>query len=261
MSKKMRVVAIADINVDLFVRTKLDQDRVIEFAAHMEEGVKFPPIGITKDNRLVFGRHRLEALKMLDRTETEAEIIEADDEVEIIKIAWDENAKSSLPPSREDTEHTIEMLLDRKLPKKQIGELLGLPPGLARTYLKNVQARITTKRLQTAATAIAKRDYTAARAAEEFGVDLDRLKDFISGFRRKTSEFADLKHRLIHKAKSHSATLTSLCQKLHIKYEDGELTKPQVDELFTLMLTQAKQVNRFVSDWQKRFESKATVSA
>lgn len=261
MSKKRTIVPIKDLDLSIFVRVKLNPDRVEYLAGLKVDGVELPPIGITPDMKVIYGRHRIGAYEFLDLKEIEAEVIEVEDEAELITIAYKENVGGALPPTQEDTEHTIEMLMDRKIPKKQIGAMLGLPPGLARTYLKNVQARITTKRLQAAATAIAKRDYTVARAAEEYSVDLERLKDFISGTRRKTSEFTDTKRRLISKNRSHSNILTALCKKLHERYEDGEFSRIQIDELFDLMQTQTKQIGRFINDYRSRFQAKADVSS
>lgn len=111
VSKKAVKVAIKDLRINLFVRKELDVDRVLDFALKMESGVEFPPIIITPNMDVIDGRHRIEGADTCGRTEILAVFQDVQDEVELICTAYNANVGGALPPTTNDTEHTVMLLL------------------------------------------------------------------------------------------------------------------------------------------------------
>ena len=67
-------VAVAEINVDQSHRRPLNQSKLQDIAESINEIGLLHPILIDTDKKLIAGWHRLEAHKLLGRTEIEAEI-------------------------------------------------------------------------------------------------------------------------------------------------------------------------------------------
>ncbi|WP_034631182.1 helix-turn-helix domain-containing protein [Desulfotruncus alcoholivorax] len=67
---------ISDIVIDetIYPRADFDPDTVERYREAMTAGAIFPPIVITQDNRLLDGRHRLEAYKLVGAAEVEVTI-------------------------------------------------------------------------------------------------------------------------------------------------------------------------------------------
>jgi len=64
---------IQDIVIDetIYPRTGFDPDIVERYREAMAAGAIFPPLAITTDGRLLDGRHRLEAYKLIGMDEVE----------------------------------------------------------------------------------------------------------------------------------------------------------------------------------------------
>lgn len=117
-------------------------------------------------NVVVEGRHRKEAYELNNVAEIKVKVLEFDDEAEMIAYAYKANTGGSLPPTPQDTEHTIMLLLEHGETMKRIGELLGLPAGMARKYISSVKSKISRQKLMKAAAAITDGGLTVAKAAE-----------------------------------------------------------------------------------------------
>ena len=79
-------------------RRPVEPAKVAELAESIRQIGLLHPISITKENRLVAGAHRLEAVKMLGLTEIETTVVEGDDlHLELAEV--DENLiRSELDP-------------------------------------------------------------------------------------------------------------------------------------------------------------------
>jgi len=261
MSPKTTIVKIADLKLTLFVRAALDQDRALQFADQMEHGKKFPPITITKDLVVVDGRHRLEAHEVLMRTEIEATIVEVTDETDLITKAFQANLGGSLPPTQDDIEHTIMLLLDRNVPIKQIGERLNLPATLAKRYIGEVRSKAARAQMQKAADSITESGLNIPQAAEKFGVDPAKLKEMISGRHRKHKNgVAEIQRGLTSSYKSIGIKNASLLRSLISKYGDGEVSEKQMNDIFDHLNQLQKRSARVIDDWRKRFQAASSES-
>lgn len=254
MKTKIETVALKDLRVNMFVRQALNEDHALYLAELVEHGEKLPPIKITRERVVVDGRHRIEAHTLNNRTEIEAEIVEVGSETELITEAYKANVGGALPPSRQDTEHTVMLLLEHGETKKRIGELLALPPGMARKYVTEVQSRMSRAKLQRAADAVTSGGLTVAKAAEQHSVDLEKLKEFMSGYRRRHKQgVAEMRRKLTWLYRSVSQKNARLLRSLIEKFEDGDVNERQVREIVVHLANLQKNSARAVADWEKRF--------
>ena len=255
--KKVVTVELKALKLNLFVRKALNQDHVLYLAELLENGVDLGPLKITPNNEIVDGRHRFEALQFLNRTDAQAEIIDVRDEADIIAVAYKANVGGSLPPTQEDTEHTIMLLIGQGLNRKRIGEVLGLPAGMARRYVGDVQSKMARAQLQKAKEAVVDGGLSVAKAAETHGVEVDKLKTFMGGGRRKSKAngVSEMQRKLTRTYKSTSSTNAALLRSLLEKLEDGDVSRAQVTAIFEHVENLQKQSSRAVADWRGRFEA------
>jgi ParB-like chromosome segregation protein Spo0J len=260
----MRVIGtklsnLAELSTNLFVRKSLDQDRVLFLAELIESGVKMTePIEVTATNEVVDGRHRKEAYELNSVKEVEVRVLEFSSRAELIAYAYRANAGGSKPPTSADTEHTIMLLLSMKESIKKIGEALGLPPNLARKYVADVKSRMDRAQLQRAAAAVTDGGLTVTKAAEQYEVDPERLKEILSGKRRKSKNgIQDLHRGLTTLYKSVSSRNAATLRGLIEKYQDGDVTEKQVREILDHLKDLQRQSTRSVSDWEARFNAMA----
>ncbi len=256
MRIKTETVALKDLQLNLFVRQALNQDHALFLAELVENGVTLPPIKITRERVVIDGRHRVEAHELNNRTEIMCEVVDVENETDLIAEAYKANIGGSLPPTPQDTEHTIMLLLDRGEAMKRIGELLGLPAGMARKYINSVKSKTSRQKLMKAAAAITDGGLTVAKAAEQYEVEPEKLKEILSGHKRKHKQgVSEIQRGLTKTHKSLSQKNAALIRSLLDKYEDGDVTERQVREIFSHIEQLQKRANRSVSDWKKRFDS------
>ncbi len=256
MRKKTGKVLIKDLVVNLFVRRALDQDHAIYLAELIEGGITLPPIEVTADLAVVDGRHRIEAYELNGIKEIDVIYVDLENETDLIAAGYRANLGGPLPPSREDTEHTIMLLLDRGATKKSIGELLALPAGMARKYIAEVQSKTARAKLLKAAAAVTDGGLTVAKSAEQYGVDLEKLKQTLSGTRRKQKTgIGDLRRIISMRHRSTSTKDSVMVRSLMDKLEDGDVTERQVSEIFDHLEQLLDRSSRRLSDWRKRLNA------
>jgi len=250
-------VLLADLKANLFVRQQLDADHVVYLAQLIEAGVNMrDPIEVTADLSVVDGRQRREAYDLAGVTSVTVRVIEFESEAELISYAYRSNVGGSLPPTPADTEHTVMLLLDRGEPKRRIGELLGLPTSLARKYIAGVEAKRARALLQEAVSAVAEGGLTVAKAAERFGVDLDQLKEKLSGQRPNGREnLAEVQRKLSNRFRSGGQKNAALLRSLLEGFGDGDVTEKQAKDIFRHLERLQLRSIKAVADWRSRFEA------
>jgi len=258
MAKKNQVILVAlkDLKKNLFVRTELNHDHVLMLADLIRGGVKLPPIEITLDNTVIDGRHRIEAYELNKIFDLEATVTEdVTEESDLIVRAFKANTGGSLPPTRQDTEHTIMLLIDRGVPKKQIGDSLGLPAGMARRYIEEVQSRAKRAQLLRAAAAVAEKDVTVSQAADDYKVDIDDLKEVMSGRRRKQRRggVAQARRTLTTTYRSLASKNAALLRGILEKFKDGEVSKKQVEDLLDHLESLQRLAAKTLTERRGRF--------
>ncbi len=248
---------ISDLKLGFYVRQKLDENHALLFAELLEAGKKLPAIKITEDGTVVDGRHRIEAHEILRLPEIEVEVVSITDQAKLIATAYISNTGGSLPPTLEDTEQTIMMLLELGEKRASIARLLRLPASMARKHIGNVQSKMARKKLQTAASAVTEGGLTVGQSAQQHKVDLAKLKEFMSPKRAKKHGIPDIQRDITRTYQSVSAKNSRLCRSLLDKFEDGDVTKEQMESIFDHLDSAMSRANRVLSDNRKRFEALA----
>lgn len=257
MKPRIEIWPRSEIKENLFVRTQLNPDHVLYLAGLIENGVKLPPIKITREGVIIDGRHRFDAYNYITKppAELECEVVEVEDEADMISKAYLANVGGSLPPTTNDTEHTIKLLLERNEPQKNIAALLGLPLSLAKKYVQNVSSKISRQKMQHAMAAVGEENMTIAQAAEKFGVDFEKLKNVVTGRRRKSKKgLADLQSEVTRIFKSKNSKTAAILKKLSEMFEDGDVTPKDVDEILEHIQNLNGRAGRIVEDWKNRFQ-------
>lgn len=259
MSKgKLVTRNIKELNERLYVRMQLNQDWVLHLAEMLEAGEKLPPIVINTDGTIVDGRQRKEAHELCRRTEIECEMLEFDSDEEMISYGYKANCGGSLPPTTADTEHTVMLLLDRKVPKRDISDMMGLPPSVARKYIATVQARINRAKLVRAAVSVTDDNLTVDAAAAKFEIEPERLKEFMgSKTKRKRTAIAELITQCTVLFKSHGQKVKNVFQDAYDQLADGEVTPKQVAEIIAKVRSLQRLASKQTTNWEKRLRAAA----
>ena len=250
-------VELSQLKTNLFVRRLLDQDHVLLLADLLEGGKELPPIEVTEEMNVVDGRHRREAYEFLDIKEVSVKVLRFDDEAEMISYAFKSNCGGSKPPTPDDIDHTIELLLERESGQKAIAEGLNLPLKMVRKYIDDVRSRLARAKLMKAVDSILTGGLSVAKAAEQYGVDIDKLKEHLSGKKKKHPGGIESNQKTItYNYKSISSKNAALCSRLSDQYDDGDVTRTQVLEILDHIADLQKKGIRTTSEWRSRFEAK-----
>ncbi len=249
---------IKDLTEDFYVRTALDFDWAYQLAELIESGVELEPIYITRDGKVIDGRHRLHAHGAARRTEIRCKIVEADNDVELVAFALKCNMGGSMPPSKADFEHVIRELLNRGVPKKQLAETLPMLPGsLVRKYLKDVESRMHRAQLAKAATAVVEGGLTLTTAAGQYNVEEKALKAILSSTTKRKSKngIDELERELSGRFRSNGNRTAASLRKILEMYQDGDVSHKQALKVFNHLERLLKGEAKAVGGWRKRFDA------
>ena len=257
-----RRIQIADLNTNLFVRKELDVEHALYLAELIENGTPMRDLIEVTDtaghtNIIVDGRHRKDAYELAKIKEIEVKVLAFESEIEMIGYAYRANSGGSLPPPRHDTEHTVMLFIDRKESLKNIAQLLGLPIGMTRSYVAAIKAKETRQKIAKAISAVTDGGLTVAKAAENYGVDADSIKDHISGKRKgHKNGIDDIQRGLTTDYKSLGSKNAALLRSILDKFEDGDVTRKQVLAILDHLVDLQKGAARSLKSWRDRFEAK-----
>lgn len=235
MSKKERVesISLGDLQINAFVRAGIDENHVLFLGQLIEGGTELPPILITANNEVIDGRHRIQAHDVLGREIIQAKIVEVNSPEEIIAMAFRANMGGSLPPSPQDIEHTISLLVESKKTAQAISELLSLPQEMVSSYVAEVKARLARKKLQDAVRDVIDNDLAPKAAAKKHGVELDKLKAELSGNKQKSKQSSNtLQKKLTFTFKSCGGTVGKAMKTLQLLANEGDISKQEIQEIF-----------------------------
>lgn len=249
---------ITDLKTNSFVRTCLNEDRFLGLSLLIDSGVELDPIEITADGRVIDGRHRIEAHLLSHKSDIRCEAVDLKDETEIIARAYKANCGGALPPTRADTEHTIRQLIERGVQHRKVAEALDLPYQMVRTFLKEIDRKITHNKILLAAAAMSSQDMSPSVAARTFGVDLQKLKDFLRIGQQRAKKNAAFEPRrdLTKLFKSRGASQAGILKKVMEAHDDGTFTARQVEETLDHIEGSIKQMSRSVAEWRARFNAR-----
>src|SRR5262245_8066653 len=261
-------VSMDDLDVSFWVRLKPDPDRVLYLAELMDNGVEIDPIVVwlkQETNKYVVrdGRHRIEAARFLDRTSIKCKVVPAPkNSAEEISLAYQANLGGALPPTKEDTEHTVRLLLSQGVAGRDIAKLLPLPPSLARRYVDNVASKQAKMKLRQAIEAVADGEMSAVQAAATYNVDIDTLRKELGGRKKKGKQAAvQIKHNLGKQYRSLSQKNASILKALFSGLDDGEVSIATIETVIAHMHEANRKLTITLRGWTQRLEqAKNTVS-
>ena len=232
---------VKDLSFDFFVRKELNADWALQLGDLVEHGVEMDPIYITRENKVIDGRHRMEAHELAKKPEIKCKIVEADNDIELVVFALKQNLGGSLPPSKGDIEHTIQDLLNRGVPKKQ---------------LNDVESQMQRAKLQKAALAISNGGLTVPKAAIQYDVPEDQLKTLLTTrVKGKTKRgIEEIQRQLSLSYKSLGQRNSATVRRLLDAYQDGDVSHKQAMKIFTHLDHLIKVSSRKATEWHKRFE-------
>lgn len=259
MTGEIVEIPLSELKVTFFVRAKVNEDHVLYLAELYESGVELPPIEVIEGvNEIKDGRHRFGSMQLLGWTKAKCMIVEAKDQNEMLAEAFKANMGGALPPSREDILMIVRKFLENGLTQKRIKELLGgsLKPSMVNTYIRTSKSSIAKAKMQNALRAVAEGELTAPKAAEQYGVDLQNLKDEIKGKKkkRKMNSVKQIKNLMSRTCQGNTRKVTAQIDKLIERFLDGEATSKEVFELFEKAEHLQKHAMSTLADKRKRFE-------
>jgi len=258
ISERSVTRSIKDISWDFFVRQELNADWAIQLSLFIDAGVEMDPIYITRENKGIDGRHRYEGHDLAGKTEIKCKIVEADDDVEFVVFALKCNMGGSLPPNKGDIEHTIQELLNRGVPKKQIADLLMMLPGkIVRKYLSDVESQMQRAKLAKAATAVVEGGLNLPKAAEQYQVSESDLRTLLNtrtkGKTKRGIDEIERQFSMVYRTTGNrnAASIRRLLE----MYQDGDVSHRQVIQVFNHLDHLIKRSTRSIGGWRKRFDA------
>jgi len=109
-------IPTASVKEDFYVRQHTNDDHVIHLAGLIRDGVKLPPILVTREDVVIDGRHRLHAHRLCDKAGIEVEYVDDTDKGSIIAHALRANVGGSLPPTNADIIYAITQMIETGMP-------------------------------------------------------------------------------------------------------------------------------------------------
>lgn len=276
---KPEIVRIEDVETNAFVRVGISDDRVQFLGLLVQAGTVLEPILVipeyevdakgrlsfvagSKKRGVVDGRHRLRMEDLLlDHTEVKVQTIVSgvETEAQLIALAFRaNNVEGPLPPDQQDIGHTIELLLEKKVPKKDIPALLGLPEVAVRKYVNDVETRWERAKTYRGYKIVINQGISVPEAAKQAGTTPEKLRNYIAAGRRKGREedVAVVKKDISHTYKSLSTKLQMVMRGLSKKYDDGDVVAQDVLEILTSIEASQARIVKTVKDLRARFEAK-----
>ncbi len=288
---KPQVIASENIEQNLFVRARLNEEYALQLALLIDASEKepdedkkahFPPILVipkyevgaggkinlipgTDKFVIVYGRHRFHAEAVCLEWETIKALAVVDGigtVAELISLAYRENCGGQLAMTDADVEHVVESLLEQKVPESKIPDMLGQPSRYLKKYTESVKSRLKRAKLRRGLDFIVDSGAPLRDAAEKVGVPAEDLRVFISGGkkRRKQDEADAVVGRMKSALTSASSTVAANLKVLFDKYDEGEVSSKFVLDVFTRIDRSHKRAATSIADWKTRFEGKVNGS-
>ena len=262
---KIHSIPIDQLKDTFHVRVSLDDDRVLQLAELYENNVEIDPLLVVEGtNEILDGRHRREALKLLDRKEARCKLIPNAERATLIIQALAVNMGGSLPPSRPDINHTIRLLIEEGVPRRRIIEnlqkIVAIPPELIQKWLDQVQSAMHRARMNKAGDAFVNGGLTLEEAAKACNVDPEKLRAYMGG-KKKDTEIPMPLHELkaaytsrFHVLSTQTGKTTKKCL---ASYRDGLMTKAQVEQFLNHIAHLIADMQCRHDEWNGRFRTMA----
>lgn len=260
--KKIIVVPIASLTIDTFVRQAVDPDYIVHLAALYEAGESLDPIVITKSNRVIDGRCRIQAAQLARLTELPAEVRDDMPKKEVLMNALTANLGGSRAPTKADIIGAIEAMMKAPASEKWIREQLPFPAAVTSVYLAEARNSIARQKLAEARRAMAERGLTAQQAANEFGLTVERINVAILGQKPKRArddQFSDFIAGIKRRNKSVGQKNIWTFKSIMTSFKDGDLSKDEALQIFEEIERHGELSVTAARDFRKRFFQQASL--
>jgi hypothetical protein len=278
LKTKTIMVPVANIETNTFVRSGIDHNRIELMGIAVEGGAKLPPVILFPAYELnskgeisslcndtffmVDGRHRLFLEdQMFDSDKIAAQIILGGikTEAELISLAFLlNNPDGPMPPDKYDIEHTVEELLKRKVPKKEIPAMLGLPDAVVKKFVNDVEQRLEHAKTLRAYKHVVNKGMSIPEAAQREDTTPEKVRNYIAAGRRKrkASDVESASRTISGSYKSLNSTLHMTVRILVGKYDDGDVSGDDILGILEKVEGFHTRNAKSIKDLRARFEAK-----
>lgn len=260
---KRTMVPFDKLKIDFDVRVDMKPDVVERYWMMCEaDGLEdMPALIITHDYRVVDGRHRYEAIRLMTKIPATVPCcyIENTKEADLLMFAMTANfSNSPLPPENRDIEAVCQRLLDLSTPRKKI--IATLAPYLT---LKGAQQRVDwatkhlrDKKVNLAADKVRSGEMTTHEAVKHYGITLEALKDALGGKKKKPQQvLGKYKAHLQNQYRSIQSTAGGYYRTLMKDVNDGVQPPAVVRELLDYQAKLLKGQQERLAQWYTRLDS------
>jgi len=261
MKEKIIEVKLSDLKYGIYVREHLDENRILFFASLMEAGADLPPIKITKDNKIIDGRHRTEAAKFLDKVKIKAVVTENGNNLQIIREAIASNWGGSLPPTKMDLIHSIMQLMEASYPANKIEQEFKniIPLSMLRTIIQHARLKINNQRILKAKRILSDNPkMSVEKVAELVELKTKILQDSIAkdSGKREVNFVASQKDSLSARYKHFNCSIANIIRFIFKNHSDAEIDSGQVDRILEHLGGLIANQNRIWADIERRWQAR-----
>lgn len=254
-----------DIRVEIYAREKLDEDRVLEFALLFEQPDymdRIPAIEITPDGSLIDGRQRLEGAKISGiQNGIRCKIKKVADKVNHIEEALKANFGGSVPPKKADIIMVIKDMIFAGASRNRAIEFMKslYPPSVATKYVDEARHGINRDKMRDAKRDVLDNGLTIPTSAAKYGLDPERLREELGGRKKKNVVNAgDFNKILSTHFRSHGQKVFNLTKKVREHYQDGDIKRESVLEVYKYILKYINQHQSRMMEEIQRFENRTS---
>jgi hypothetical protein len=224
-------IPLEKIQIKFFVRTGLNLEHVKFLRSLYEADETVTPIEVVETEEkgiyeLIDGRHRIEAVREAGFLKIEAVVYKGLTQEQKILNAILANLGGALPPTLQDFEHTMELLIDLKMTRKEILDSFPLPTKITAVYYKLTMSKIYKQTIRKAVDLVIKGNVSVKDAALKFKVDLLDLRHAISSSKEgRNTNIEDFLKGLEYSVRSLSGNLSKKTQAIIESFEAGDLSR------------------------------------
>jgi hypothetical protein len=255
MGKIIIQVKISELKDRFGIRSIINHEHELYLWSLIEGGVPLPPIKITKDYYIIDGRHRIEAYKDANIEIIEAEVINEDSTIEIVKLALSSNIGGPLPPTKNDICRTMILLVEKKYSRKRIFDEFSkiLPKSLIRTSYHSAVWKINNNKKNDVFDLLAKGS-TLPVISKALDIPKEKIHEWIKNRKVSTNGTGrmEIRQMFTHFNKKLGKVFSNILQAC----EDGEKTKMETESIIQFLSKLISNQNRMYSDWNKRWNYK-----
>lgn len=262
-SRREIIVNIVDITQDLFVREKLDDDRVWYWAIRFENDPdSIKAIEITQHSGLTDGRHRIAGALLAGKSQIKAYIFAVKNRAEQITRAFLSNIApdSPKPPTKADAIMTIKQMLNEGCARKDVVALMErmFPRNAAIELYNEARHGIYRDKLRDAKRAVLDDGMTVATASVKFDVDPEKLREEMGGKKKKSSKLnpGDFNRNLSSHYRSLGQKIRGIFSKVEEGYMEGDMSKEDALNVYDYAIHSTKQRLQDLMDKKERLNKK-----